>query len=86
MAHNNRDTVRVSLESIMYSEAFRQGVADVRARQAPRFGRWGEDDFCYEQGRQFAVLAPRGLQVVLETRQLNPKAVRFFKRHKKDFR
>jgi len=74
------DTIGVSPESIMRSKAFRHGVNDVRNGKRPRFdAAWGNDEceWEYEWGRQFGVLAPRHLQVVLEG-QLNPEAVEFF--------
>jgi hypothetical protein len=77
------ETRRVSIESIMRTAAFRHGVNDVRKGRTPRFDKWGNDDWEYEQGRQFAVLAPRSLEVVLEG-QLNPEAVEFFRRHNED--
>jgi hypothetical protein len=70
----------------MRTAAFRRGVADVRAGRKPRFDEQAEGDhWDYERGRQFAVLAPRNMQIVLlQTKQLNPEAVEFFKQHKLD--
>ncbi len=66
----------------MRTAAFRRGVTDFRNGRPPRFNDpdgaiWA---WSYERGRQFAVLAPRNMPVVLE-RRLNPKAVTFFKWH-----
>jgi hypothetical protein len=76
----------ISDEKIMRSAAFRHGVADYRNGRAPRSDYEETDDrLLYEYGRQFAAIAPRTLQIVLpETRQLNPEAVEFFKRHEGD--
>jgi hypothetical protein len=78
-------TVPVSLEKIMASQAFRQGVADVRAGRPPNFDgdfelmRSNADDFInamwnYERGRQYAVLVSRDLPIILK-RKVNPKAL-----------
>jgi hypothetical protein len=71
-----------SPEEIMRTKAFRHGVNDVRRGKPPRFDTF-DDDWEYERGRQFAVLAPHCLEIVLGER-LNPKAVQFFKSHQKD--
>jgi hypothetical protein len=96
-------TVQISFESIMRTEAFRQGVADVRNRRAPRFdGKEfvlmpleepeqpaGDDDFInrqwdYERGRQFGVIAPRNLSVMMPCgKRLNPAAVKFYWMHRR---
>jgi hypothetical protein len=79
-------TRRVTIEVVMRTAAFRRGVADVRAGRSPRFDKQEEgDDWDYERGRQFGVLAPRDMQVVSPlTKQLNPVAVEFYKNHKSD--
>jgi hypothetical protein len=88
-------TTLVRVEDVMRSEAFRQGVADARAGRPPRYDgafelmpldetslpsliRW---QWNYERGRTYAVLAPRTLRVVSpRSRELNPEAVRFYRR------
>ena len=45
-----------SARTIVYSEAFAAGVADLRTGATPRFDE--EDDWNYERGRLWAVLAP----------------------------
>jgi hypothetical protein len=72
------ETRPITIEAIMRTAAFHRGVADVRAGRKPRFDEYG-DDWHYERGRQFAILAPRDLTIVSpRTKQLNPKAVAFY--------
>jgi hypothetical protein len=87
-------TTKVTIETIMRRKAFRDGVAEVRAGRAPRFD--GEEfllmslapypkpitnqQWDYERGRHFGILAPRNMDVMLAgTKRLNPAAVEFFK-------
>jgi hypothetical protein len=76
-------TIDVMIQEVMRSKAFRRGVADVRAGRKPRFDEQTEgDDLHYERGRQFAVLTPRKMPIVLpQTKQLNPKAVNLFEKY-----
>jgi hypothetical protein len=81
MTRRQVETRSVSIESIMRTAAFRHGVNDVRKGRTPRFDKWGDgDDWDYERGRQFGIIAPRDLEVVIQGR-LNPNAVMFFRRH-----
>jgi hypothetical protein len=88
-------TTLVRIEHIMCSEAFRQGVADVRAGRLPRYDGAFElmplDEtsvpslirwqWSYERGRTFAVVAPKDLRVIMpRSKELNPEAVRFYRR------
>jgi hypothetical protein len=63
-----------SAQSIMRSKAFAAGVADVRQGRAPRFD---TDDWDYERGRQWAVVAPMSMPVKIG-RRVNPEAVLVF--------
>jgi hypothetical protein len=79
----NARTHDTTEEKIMQTVAFRRGVAEVRAGQPPRFDEESKlsSDWSYERGRQFAIVAPRDLQIVLpKKRQLNPKAVALYRR------
>jgi hypothetical protein len=93
-APQNLLVVEVTIESIMVTTAFRQGVADARAGRAPRFD--GEhlpgfkllaapkssitnQQWNYERGRQFGVAAPRDMAVMLAgTKRANPAAAEFY--------
>lgn len=68
------DTHLVSDEKIMRSRAFNEGVADVRQGRAPRFDL---DDWNYERGRQWAVVAPTCMPVKIG-RSINRKALLIF--------
>jgi hypothetical protein len=73
----------ISIQAIMKTEAFRRGVLDQRAGRKPRFDEEANGPsggWFYERGRQFATIAPRDLQVILE-RRLNPAAVLFYEEH-----
>ena len=64
----------------MRSPYFAFGVADVRAGQAPRaaYEQWdGNEQWNYERGRQWAVLAPRDMPLKLGSK-LNPQAVKWY--------
>jgi hypothetical protein len=53
------DTMPVTVREIVTSPEFRAGVDEVRAGRPPAFDAW--DDWNYERGRAFAVIAPRNL-------------------------
>src|ERR1017187_1659549 len=88
-------SVGVAIQTIMRRKAFRDGVADVRAGRAPRFDGDGSllmslapypkssitnQQWDYERGRHFGILAPRNIDVIIAgTKRLNPAAVEFFK-------
>jgi hypothetical protein len=90
-------TVGVSIEKIVISTDFRQGVADARAGRPPRYDGNFElmpvekssssgdptafinRQWNYERGRLFGTVAPKNLHIISpRTKQLNPKAVRFY--------
>lgn len=64
----------VSDELIMRSKAFGEGVADVRRGRAPRFE---TDDWSYDRGRQWAVVASTSMPVKIG-RLINPEALLIF--------
>jgi hypothetical protein len=77
------DTFEAPLNDIVRNPAFRRGFAEVRSGQHPSF----DDDeayldglaWVYEWGRQFAILAPPDLPLLLpKQRQPNPEAVELF--------
>jgi hypothetical protein len=82
----NSNTVRTTSEAIMRTKEFRLGVAEVRAGKPPRFDEnfvvRGETDtnrnWNYERGRQFGLIAPRGLKLFLVGNRINPKAVTLY--------
>jgi hypothetical protein len=63
----------------MQSAAFGEGVSDVRAGKPTRFDSFGDEDWNYERGRQFALIAPMSMPLRLG-RKLNPEAVLLFSR------
>jgi hypothetical protein len=67
------DTEIVSIESIMRSARFAQGVKAVRAGQPARFDDY-VGDWEYERGRLFASLAPISMPVWINGK-LNPRAI-----------
>lgn len=73
------DTIRVTTRWIMGSAAFAAGVADVRAGSPARFGDFGDDDWQYERGRQWAFIAPMSMPLRIG-RTLNREALRLFDR------
>jgi hypothetical protein len=78
------DSHCVSFKTIMRTAAFRHGVNDVRKGRAPRFdAEWGDDIWDYEKGRQFGIISPRSMAIVIDG-QLNPEAVDFFRLHNRD--
>jgi hypothetical protein len=71
-------TVRTTVRAIIRSPSFQRGVAEVRAGRLPRFDT--ENDWDYERGRQWAVVAPRSMPLLIGSK-VNPKAVLIFKRN-----
>jgi hypothetical protein len=67
----------ISISAIIRTKAFARGVADVRAGRSPQFDE--ENDWDYERGRQWAVIAPPTMPLMLG-RRVNPRAVAIFKR------
>jgi hypothetical protein len=81
----NSEKVATRVEQIMASVAFRHGVADVRCGRPPRFDTETEGGWLYDWGRQFAVLAPLDMPIVMKRkRELNPRAIELFCRLKPD--
>jgi hypothetical protein len=72
-------TQDVSVTCIMRSPAFQAGVEDVRAGKYPRFD-WFVDNWSYERGRQWAMVAPMSMPLRIGKR-LNPKAIDVFVEH-----
>ena len=70
-------TREISIGTIMRSREFKQGVADVRAGNAPRFDEADWSQWHYERGRLWATIAPRSMPLMLAGR-LNPKALALF--------
>jgi hypothetical protein len=70
-------TQRVTTRRIMGSCAFAEGVRDVRAGKPTRFDSFGDDDWDYERGRLWALVAPMSMPLRLD-RKLNPEAVWLF--------
>jgi hypothetical protein len=77
------ETVEAPINDIVRNPAFHRGFAEVRSGLHPSF----DDDeayldglaWVYEWGRQFAILAPPDLPLLLpKERQLNPEAVQLF--------
>jgi hypothetical protein len=73
------DTVVVTTRQIMSSAAFAAGVNDVRAGKSARFDGGFADDWGYERGRQWALIAPRSMPLRIG-RRLNTDAMRLFER------
>jgi hypothetical protein len=71
------ETVGVTIQTIIRSRSFQAGVAEVRAGRPPRFDL---DDWEYERGRQFGIVAPRSLPLMIG-KKVNPRAVIIFMRH-----
>ena len=75
-------TSTTTVAKIMRTAAFRQGLADRRAGLRPRFDIVTHDvnqQWNYERGRQWAVIAPRALPLMYG-RKLNPDAVAIYER------
>jgi hypothetical protein len=68
------DTIGVTPRQIMGSAAFAAGVADVRTGAPIRFDSFGDDDWNYERGRQWAFLAPMSMPLRIG-RKLNSEAL-----------
>jgi hypothetical protein len=68
------DTIRVTPRQIMGSIAFAAGVADVRTGKPTRFDSFGDDDWNYERGRQWAFIAPMSMPLRIG-RKLNHEAL-----------
>ena len=73
------DTIAVTPRQIMATAGFAAGVADVRTGKPTRFDSFGDDDWAYERGRQWALIAPMSMPLRLG-RKLNPEAVLHFSR------
>jgi hypothetical protein len=74
-------TIKITIERMMATEAFRRGVADVRAGRGPNYdGEFGlmpvrrpkpgidsptNQQWLYERGRMFGIPAPRYMPVIL---------------------
>jgi hypothetical protein len=69
-------TIDMTTRQIMASAAFAAGVADVRAGKPTRFDSF-KDDWGYERGRQWALIAPMSMPLRLG-RKLNPEALLLF--------
>jgi hypothetical protein len=78
------ETFQAPLEEIVWNTTFRRGFAEARSGRVPKF----DDElmfqdglaWVYEWGRQFAILAPADLSLVLpDEGALNPKAVALFR-------
>ena len=70
---------QIPIVVLMRSPGFLQGVEDVRAGRPPRFDDHdGEEDWAYERGRLWAVLAPSSMPLFVGKR-VNKKALAIFK-------
>jgi hypothetical protein len=69
-------TERVSLVAIMSTRAFERGLRDARAGRpfVPSYGASIDDQWDYERGRAFAVVAPRRMPLRIGG-ELNPAAI-----------
>jgi hypothetical protein len=77
MSTPQAETVGTTIQKTIRSASFHAGVAEVRAGRPPRFER---DDWAYERGRQFGIVAPRSLPLMIGKR-VNPRAIIIFLRH-----
>jgi len=79
--HHQIRTRSTTAAGIMRDKRFQRGFADARAGLPPCFDddvvgqQWG-----YERGRQFAVVAPRNLKLLVNGK-LNPKALTAYEKH-----
>jgi hypothetical protein len=71
------DSVQVTVGRILGSRAFSEGVNDVRKGRPARFddAAFGDGDWDYERGRQFALVAPLSMPLRIG-RRLNPEALK----------
>lgn len=67
----------ISHTGFMRHPAFRRGFTEYRAALPPDFDS-EENAFQYEIGRQFAVVCPRHIPLLLANRTLNPAASDLF--------
>jgi hypothetical protein len=77
-ARKQTSTIPTTIEAIMGSPYFGLGAADQRAgRGFPAdYEVWrGNNQWSYERGRAWAVLAPRSVKLRLDDGRLNPRAV-----------
>jgi hypothetical protein len=63
--------VRTTINKIIRGDAFHRGVAEIRAGLPPHFDRY--DDWDYERGRQWALVAPHSMPLMIG-RKVNPEA------------
>jgi hypothetical protein len=73
-------TSSTTIEEVMSSAYFALGVADQRAGRGYRsaYATWkGDDQWNYERGRAWAVLAPRSIALKRDGK-LNPAAIVYF--------
>lgn len=73
------ETRAIRLTRFMKNPAFRRGFSETRAGLLPDFDASDEDAFQYEIGRQFAVICPRNIPLLLPNGRLNPVASDAFK-------
>jgi hypothetical protein len=72
------DTRIITPTEIMQTEAFQRGFEEKRAGRRPHYDNdYGDHEWEYERGRQFAVVAPANMQLK-SNGQLNRKAVSLF--------
>jgi hypothetical protein len=83
-ARPQAETFQAPLDEIVWNPTFRRGFAEARSGRSPRY----DDEvmfqdglaWVYEWGRQFAILAPPDLPLVLpDEGALNPEAVALFR-------
>jgi len=77
LRRHQADTVSTTIPQVMRRRLFRQGIEDLRAGRPPRFDDFEDSYWAYERGRQWAVVAPKTMPVMIGTR-VNPKAVAVF--------
>jgi hypothetical protein len=68
------ETRTISHTRFMRHPAFRRGFSETRAGLLPDFDGNDEDAFQYEVGRQFAVICPPNISLLLPNGKLNPAA------------
>jgi hypothetical protein len=73
------DTIGSTPRQILRSAAFAAGAADVRAGKPTRFDSFGDDDWNYERGRQWAFIAPMSMPL-RSGGKLNHEALRLLTR------